>query len=71
MSIKPRLVCSVCGDAAGRFQQWWNQDTGWGVCRSCADWLETKGYAEDEMQFLYGKPGIHYEAKGENHAVQD
>lgn len=60
------LACSVCGANAGRWLQHSNRDTGWGLCRKCADWLEspTRGRhvsTPEEMQDLYGLPGLHYE----------
>lgn len=48
-----RLKCSVCGGEAGRHLQHWNQDDGWGVCRSCFDRLAAKGYTVAELTFLY------------------
>lgn len=61
--MKRQMKCSVCGDYAGKYEQHPNRDTGWGLCRRCADWLEAKGYDEKEMKELYGTPGIHYQPK--------
>lgn len=50
------LQCACCGrNALGK--QWWNQDTGYGVCARCA-------YDEDQEQVekMYGKAGEHYAA---------
>jgi hypothetical protein len=56
---KPKtLTCSCCG-AVTRGRQWWNRDTGYGLCRSCADWLATREPAET-VQFCYGTRGVHY-----------
>ena len=53
------LVCCCCGDwTLGR--QWWNRDTGFGLCQRCADWIPTRGTTEEEMQQLYGTRGVHY-----------
>lgn len=30
------LTCCCCGQYAGWFRQWWNRDTGYGICRPCA-----------------------------------
>lgn len=57
------MKCSVCGASAGRWEQHWNRDTGWGLCASCRDWLEAKGHTPEEMLFGYGKAGVHYEAR--------
>ena len=61
------LTCSCCdGPAIGR--QWWNRDTGCGLCSKCADWIATRETPE-YMQFAYGIEGIHYFKKGsEPHA---
>lgn len=37
--IKRYLRCSCCGSDAGRWLQWSNMDTGYGICRKCVDWL--------------------------------
>lgn len=63
------MTCCVCGESAGRWQQHHNRDTGYGLCRKCADWLVDpvkRGkhfYTPMEMADLYGMPGIHYEPK--------
>jgi hypothetical protein len=58
------LQCCVCGLGAGNFKQHWNRDTGYGICRSCVDWLLAKGRASpEEMLDLYGKEGVNYAAK--------
>lgn len=62
-----RMSCCCCGSATlGR--QWWNQDTGYGLCADCPDWIQTRAggkYAMDPQEFerTYGKRGYHY---GEN-----
>lgn len=75
-------TCACCGASAGRWAQWHNQDTGYGVCRACVDWVMTrqafgrpdpKG-APLEFCRTYGLPGTHYEPKlqrlyGLNYAV--
>lgn len=56
---KPRsLVCCCCGDAT-RGRQWWNRDTGYGLCVPCADRIGKKETAEN-MTENYGHKGIHY-----------
>ena len=53
-----RLTCCCCGSSTvGR--QWWNRDTGYGLCGKCADWISTRESAA-EMRLSYGVPGIHY-----------
>jgi len=59
-----RLTCSVCGSDAGRFQQWSNRDTGYGICAPCVDWLKGRGTSAEELQRNYGTAGVHYLSKG-------
>lgn len=53
-----RLSCAVCGDStAGR--QWWNRDTGYGICEPCAaKW--SKRDTPERFEELYGKAGVHH-----------
>lgn len=63
--------CACCGDDAGRWEQWHNQDTGFGICRKCVDWIMTRlvfgrpnpDGAPLEFCRTYGLPGQHYEAR--------
>lgn len=64
--LKPirTLICCCCGQyTEGR--QWWNRDTGYGLCNKCADCIATKE-DEETMKECYGEKGIHYytEEKG-------
>lgn len=62
---KPRrLLCACCGAVAGTWQQWHNQDTGYGLCASCADWIIERDLRKPEewrtdMARTYGEPGVH------------
>lgn len=54
-----RLTCCCC--AAGTVgRQWWNRDTGYGLCETCADWIESRATPPEEMRSLYGIKGTHY-----------
>ena len=54
------LDCCVCGGDAGRFEQHWNRDDGYGICPTCA--AEQMGRETPEnMERLYGKPGVNYD----------
>lgn len=54
------MYCSVCG-AVTRGRQWWNRDTGHGLCQSCGNRLPTeRNVPLEEMLFDYGLRGIHY-----------
>lgn len=55
------LMCCICGANAGRWEQHWNRDTGWGICPRCAA-NEAEANGPEPMERLYGKPGINYEA---------
>ena len=56
------LTCCVCGESTvGR--QWWNRDTGYGLCVKCSrDPLVTR-QGPQEMAKLYGLRGTHYDLK--------
>ncbi len=52
------LTCCCCGlDHKGR--QWYNRDTGYGLCNNCAVELEEETSAAN-MKECYGIKGIHY-----------
>lgn len=64
------LTCACCGESApGR--QWWNRDTGYGVCLRCAN-ANTAKYGEGDEEdtrenpcastthALYGVRGYHF-----------
>jgi hypothetical protein len=52
------LLCACCGGRTlGR--QWWNQDTGYGVCERCADWIE-KRHGREYVVDAYGEHGVHH-----------
>lgn len=53
-----RLTCCCCGNDAGRWEQWWNRDTGYGLCAPCGAWIGAKETPE-EMNRLYGLEGVH------------
>ena len=55
------LTCCCCGDyTQGR--QWWNRDTGYGLCTGCIDFC-SNGTDEKGMTDLYGIRGTHYDVK--------
>jgi hypothetical protein len=57
------MICSVCGAWAGAFKQHSNRDDGYGICRSCVDWLLNRGTSQEEITRNYGVAGVHYKAK--------
>ena len=54
------LTCCCCGEST-RGRQWWNRDTGFGVCPPCVVFVRGKG--ETQIQSLYGIAGVHYDVK--------
>lgn len=59
MSRVQYLDCCVCGSGAGKFEQHWNRDDGYGICPQCvaeAAAVETP----ESLQELYGKAGVNY-----------
>ncbi len=64
MATKRRLRCACCGEDAGTWEQFWNQDTGWGLCGRCADWIVDPpgtrwAMTREDLVKCYGKPGVH------------
>lgn len=62
-----KLICACCGDFAPAQKQWFNQDTGYGICAKCfARVLEqeqkTLGLIDGLTEALksYGRPGVHH-----------
>jgi hypothetical protein len=52
------LTCCVCGERC-RGRQWWNRDTGYGLCEACADGITRSQSAEEHRQ-CYGIRGVHF-----------
>ena len=58
-----RLECCCCG-ASTRGRQWWNRDTGYGLCGKCAESIKARGReTTEEFERLYGREGGHYNVK--------
>ena len=72
--LPSRLICCHCGGGCvGR--QWWNRDTGYGVCRSCVARVATKPDLHDpgqteydtaELRSMWGVAGVHYNCPPDN-----
>jgi hypothetical protein len=58
-----RLRCACCGGDAGRWTQWFNQDTGYGICQSCVQWQLGRRTDPTEIARHYGKEGVNYAPK--------
>ena len=65
--MKKRKTCACCGAYAGKWPQWFNQDTGYGLCAACVVWIKNRrpfggpAITTEEFESIYGKPGVHYE----------
>lgn len=58
-----RFTCAVCGEPAPAYRQWWNRDTGFGVCSRCYQVVcEKEG--EPEAARLFGEAGVHHSIEG-------
>lgn len=53
------LICAVCGGHAPSHKQWWNRDTGYGVCARCFTWVSERE-GEAQARECYGVPGVHH-----------
>lgn len=53
------LICACCSGYAPSRAQWWNQDTGYGVCARCFAWVSAKEGYQQACQH-YGYPGQHH-----------
>ena len=63
MKNKKTLICCCCGKyCMGR--QWWNRDTGYGLCWTCAIDLPLGKIglpvSPEDMRENYGEKGVHY-----------
>jgi hypothetical protein len=55
------LTCCCCGGDAPAYAQWWNRDTGYGLCGSCAAWMQASpSYDPAEFLSCYGEAGVHW-----------
>lgn len=64
--MKRHLECSCCGGSAGKWEQFHNQDTGYGMCARCVDSIVARGpqYLEAheiDINRTCGLPGVHRE----------
>ncbi len=53
------LGCCCCGNST-KGRQWWNRDTGYGICPSCIEYVRKHGETDAEIRENYGIAGIHY-----------
>lgn len=60
MSRVQHLDCCVCGGGAGKFQQHWNRDDGYGICPQCVA-EQAALVSPEELESCYGKVGVNYD----------
>lgn len=63
------LTCCVCGADAGRHEQHWNRDDGYGVCARCVAWERERGTSEEDITSQYGIEGVNFEAPQQQEAA--
>ncbi len=63
------LTCCVCG-AGTQGRQWWNRDTGYGICVPCAD-QQAERMGPLEHKDYYGIRGIHFDLKGKERKLNE
>lgn len=60
-----RLECCCCGGVAPALAQWWNRDTGYGLCGRCARMIQARAdYNAEEFTSCYGIEGVHWFREG-------
>lgn len=57
---KTRKVCCCCSGDAGKWKQWHNRDTGYGMCSKCIAWVRERGASEAEIRDLYGVENVNW-----------
>ena len=58
----PRVItleCCCCGQPAPAFKQWWNRDTGYGICATCYRRITAKEGCVEALH-RYGHSGVHH-----------
>ncbi len=63
------LACCVCDGEAGHFEQHWNRDTGYGICRNCVDWEIKSGTDAATLRDYYGIEGVNYATRQDSPAA--
>jgi hypothetical protein len=53
------LGCCCCGNST-RGRQWYNRDTGYGICSECIAYVRGSGMSEAEIRDNYGIEGVHF-----------
>lgn len=53
------LTCSCCGGSA-KGRQWWNRDTGYGLCTKCVPFVSDRQSTPEQLRQSYGIEGVHY-----------
>lgn len=67
MSKPVDLECCCCGLYAGKFQQHWNRDDGYGICQRCVTDEINSGASQEQIKSNYGQAGINYQGANHEH----
>jgi hypothetical protein len=62
------LTCACCGGLT-KGRQWWNQDTGYGLCSRCAQWIASR-HGSETVEQDYGKFGVHHSCENESRSAR-
>lgn len=58
--MSENLTCCCCGGDAGKWEQHWNRDDGYGICPACV--AEEKAVLPpEEIESNYGKSNVNYD----------
>ena len=64
------LTCACCGGEAPALKQWFNQDTGHGICAPCLERIRAKGKeTEEQLRDWYGVAGVHHSVAIQDHGA--
>ena len=55
------LTCCCCGNYT-KGRQWWNRDSGYGLCVDCIDYCH-RGITDKEFESCYGIRGVHFDVE--------
>jgi hypothetical protein len=64
------LTCCCCGASAPAKEQWWNRDTGYGLCGICAQMIQQRSdYDPEEFRLCYGVEDVNWIAVSDKATV--
>lgn len=60
LAKKPRRLCCACCGSSAIGRQWWNRDTGYGLCAECVQFV-LRFDTQSDCERSYGFRGIHFD----------